>query len=77
MLNPNEYNLSRSDWEHLIDEYIFSERDRKIVKRKLLDDITFERLAEEFELSDRHTKNIIYNANNQLLKCIKTSQNLH
>lgn len=51
--------VSRSEWEHIIDEWIFSERDRKILKRRLLDGITFERLAEEFDMSVRQTKNIV------------------
>lgn len=37
-------NLSRSEVEKLIDEYIFSERDRKILKRRLLDGIRYEPL---------------------------------
>lgn len=45
---------------HLIDEYVHSERDRAILKRKLLDRVTFERLAEEFQLSVRRTKDIVY-----------------
>ena len=51
--------LSRSQYEHLIDEWIFSERDRAIIKRRLLDGITYERLAEEFDLSVRQTKTIV------------------
>ena len=51
--------VSRSEWEHIIDEWIFSERNRKILKRRLLDGITFERLAEEFDMSVRQTKNIV------------------
>ena len=51
---------SNTHIRHLIDEYIHSERDRAILKRKLLDDITFERLAEEFDLSVRMTKTIVY-----------------
>lgn len=31
--------LPRSEWEYLIDEWIFSERDRQILKRRLLDGI--------------------------------------
>lgn len=50
---------SRSQYEHLIDEWIFSERDRAIIKRRLLDGITYERLAEEFDLSVRQTKTIV------------------
>lgn len=52
--------LSRSEIERLIDEWIFSERDRAILKRRLLDGICYEPLAEEFALSVRQTKNIVY-----------------
>ena len=45
--------------QHLIDEWIFSERNRKILKRKLLDGITHERVAEEFDMSTRHIKDIV------------------
>ena len=60
------YDLSRSEWARLIDEWIFSERDREILKRRLLDGVTFERLAEEFDLSTRHVKTIIYKQEQQL-----------
>lgn len=50
--------LSYSEWSHLIDEWIFSERDRKLIKRRLLDGIGFEQLAEEFYLSVIQTKSI-------------------
>ena len=60
--------LPRSQWEHLIDEWIFSERDRHILKRYLLDGICFEPLSEEVELSVRQTKNIVYKTENILYK---------
>ena len=50
----------------LIDEYIHSERDRKILKRRLLDGICYEPLAEEFDMSVRQIKAIVYK-NQQLL----------
>lgn len=62
--------LSRSQWEYLVDEWIFSERDRAILKRRLLDGICFEPLAEEFGLSVRQTKSIVYKAQEQLFKHI-------
>lgn len=62
---------SRSEWENIIDEWIFSERDRKMLKRRLLDGICFEELAEEFSLSTPHTKNIIYKLQLKLFKHIK------
>lgn len=43
-----------------IDEKIHSERDRAILKRRLVDGICFEPLAEEFDLSVRQVKNIVY-----------------
>lgn len=51
-------NLSRSEWEALIEEWIFSERDRTIVKRRLLDGICYEPLAEEMQLSTAQIKRI-------------------
>ena len=44
----------------LIDEHIHSARDREILYRRLVDGICFEPLAEEFQMSDRQIKNIVY-----------------
>ena len=60
--------LCRDDWERLIDQWIFSERDRKILKRRLLDGITYERLEDEFQMSVRNLKNIVYKAEKILIK---------
>ena len=53
-------NLSVEQLEALIDSWIKSERNRRLVKRRLLDGIRFEPLSEEFELSVRQVKNIVY-----------------
>ena len=58
----------RSEVERLIDEWIFSERDRKILKRRLLDGICFEPLAEEFDISVRQIKTIVYKQQERLFK---------
>ena len=58
--------LSRSEISHLIDEWIFNERDRKILKRRMLDGICYEPLAEEFDLSVRQVKNIVYRSEQRL-----------
>lgn len=63
--------MSTSDIGRLIDEWIFSERDRAILKRRLLDGIKFERLAEEFDLSVRHTKNIVYRNEKKIFRHCK------
>ena len=51
---------SNSQIRELIHEYIHSERDRRILERRLIDGITFERLAEEFEMSPRQIRSIVH-----------------
>ena len=55
-----EFSKPRSEVEHIIDEWIFNERDRLILKRRYLDGITYERIAEEFDLSTQRIKTIVY-----------------
>lgn len=61
---------SRSQIEKIIDEWIVccsnAERNRRIMKRRYIDGVTFERIAEEFELSVVQTKNIVYSMNKML-----------
>ena len=59
---------SRSEIEALIDEWILNDRNRKILKRRLLDGIIYEKLAEEFELSVRQVKDIVYKSKEKLYK---------
>lgn len=68
MAKMENYNLSRSEWENLIDQWIFKERDRAILKRRLLDGICYEPLAEEFDLSVPQTKTIVYKATEKLIR---------
>lgn len=63
--------MSRTEIEFLIDEWIHKERDRKILKRRLLDGICYEPLAEEFDLSVRQVKNIVYKAEDRLFSKAK------
>ena len=59
---------TNSQARELIEEWIHSERDRKMLERRLIDGITFERLAEEFDLSVRQTQNIVYKLQKELFK---------
>ena len=49
-----------SQVRELIAEYIHSERDRKILERRLIDGIVFEALAEEFDMSTRQIRTIVH-----------------
>lgn len=51
---------SNTQLQRAIDEWIHSERDRKIMKRRLIDGICFEPLAEEFDMSVTQIKRIVY-----------------
>jgi hypothetical protein len=44
-------NITNTEIKEVIDEYIHSERDRAILKRRYIDGICYEPLAEEFYLS--------------------------
>ena len=55
----------------LIAEYIHSERDRLILRSRLVDGIRIERLAEMYELSPRQIKNILYRNEEILFRHIK------
>lgn len=54
-----------------IDRYVRGERARKILKRRLLDEICYEPLAEEFDLSVSQIKRILIKAQEQLFKGLK------
>ena len=61
-----EYTNSRI--REVIAEWIHSDRDRQILTRRLVDGVTFERLAEEFEMSDTQVKRIVYKLQEQLFR---------
>ena len=57
-----KYDLSKQQVLDLIDAYIFNERNRQIVKRRLIDGVLYEDLAEEYSLSVNHIKTVCYKA---------------
>lgn len=52
--------IPNSELSRMIDEWVKGERNRKMLKRRLIDGICYEPLSEEFGLSVNHTKSIIY-----------------
>ena len=62
--------VSRDMIEEAADKWIVgrnAERNREIVKRRLIDGIRYEALADEFGLSVRHTKTIVYKYGDKVL----------
>lgn len=61
------------DISNLIDKHIVgrhAERNREILKRRLIDGICYEPLSEEFDLSVRQTQNIVYKGIQRLLSTL-------
>lgn len=59
---------TNSQISRLIDEVIHNERNRQILKRRYIDGICYEPLAEEFGMSVRQIKNIVYKSEQILIK---------
>lgn len=62
---------TNSQIKALIEEHIHSRRDRQVLYLRLVDGLTFEKIAEEMELSVRYTKTIVYKAEEILFKHLK------
>ena len=59
---------SRTELTEAIDEWILNEKHRAILKRRLIDGICFEPLAEEFDMSPRQIKRIVYKTQETLFR---------
>lgn len=55
----------------VIDEHVHNARNRDILKRRLIDGVCFEPLAEEFNLSVRQVKNIVYKEADRIFAMMK------
>lgn len=58
--------LPNSEIERLISEYIHSERDRKIMRLRLVDGLTYERIAEIVEMSPRYIRALVKRLKNYI-----------
>lgn len=66
--NTERYNLSRSELQNIIDQWIFNERDRLILADRLFNGMTYERLAEKYDLSTVQVKSIAYKSMDRIEK---------
>lgn len=57
---------SNGEIYRMVGETVHSERDRRIILRRLVDGIRMERLAEEFDLSVPQIKRIVYRTEDML-----------
>lgn len=73
-MNWKIYDLSRSEWESLIDEWIFNKTHRDILKRRMLDGYTYDELSMMFNLSNERVRRIIYKSQDILINHIKRGE---
>ena len=62
--------LTNRQWNKLIDDWIFSERDRAILKRRIINDKSYDEMAEMFQLSKIQLVRIINNHMEKLYRLI-------
>lgn len=62
---------SRTEIESAIDEWIIgknAQRNRSVLKSRLIDGLTFEELSEKYDMSVRQIQNIVYKSQEKIFK---------
>lgn len=59
---------TNSQMNALIDEHVHNIRNRAILKMRFLDGMTYDRIADELDMSPQQIKTIIYKTQQKLLK---------
>ena len=61
---------SRTELSNAIDEWILNEKHRAVLKSRLIDGLTFEKLGEMYDMSPRQIKRIVYRTQETLFRHI-------
>ena len=67
--------LTNSELAEIIGENIHSERDRYIMKMKLIDGYTYEKIAEIVDMSPRYVRSIVKKQTDRLKIDLKLTRN--
>ena len=67
----NYVTLTNTELAERISEYIHSERDRQILKMKLIDGLTYEKIAETVEMSPRYIRSLVHKLTGRLKIALK------
>lgn len=63
--------IPTSELEKLIKEWVKCERARKLMRRHFIDNVPFERIAEECDISTQRAKSIVYEYADFVLKIVR------
>ena len=61
---------SRTEIENAVEEWILNKKHREILKARLIDGLTYDSLAETFDMSPRQIKRIVYKSEEILFRHI-------
>lgn len=61
---------SRTELTNAIDEWVLNQKHRDIMKSRLIDGMTFDALAELYDMSPRQIKRIVYQSEEVLFRHI-------
>ena len=67
----NYVTLTNTELAERISEYIHSERDRQILRMKLIDGLTYEKIAETVEMSPRYIRSLVRKQTGRLKIALK------
>ena len=67
----NYVTLTNTELAEIISEYIHSERDRQILRMKLIDGLTYEKIAETVEMSPRYIRSLVHKLTGRLKIALK------
>lgn len=67
----NYVTLTNTELAEIIGENIHSERDRQILKMKLIDGLTYEKIAETVEMSPRYIRSLVRKLTGRLKIALK------
>lgn len=70
MWKIEDIGLTADKINEIIDQRVLNERNRSLVRRRFIDGIGFEQLAEEFNLSRTQVCNIVYKYQKKIFKDI-------
>lgn len=63
-----DMDLSRTELEYLIEEYVLSSRDRRIMKSRVIDGMTYEDIAEMYDMSVTQICTIVKTCKERMFK---------
>lgn len=65
-----KFDLSATEWQHLINEWILDSKIRAMLKDRIIDGLTYEELAYKYKYDCRNVGRIITKAEHRLFRII-------